>query len=279
MRFALCNEVIRDLEFPAQCALAAALGYDGLELAPFTLGDEPHLIDQSRRTEIRRAAADAGIAITGLHWLFIKPEGLHVTTPDAAVRARSIDVIERLVGLCADLGGSVLVHGSPRQRSVPEGEDRAVARARAIEVFSAAGRAAEAAGVTYCIEPLGRPETDFINTVAEAAELVDAIGIPALRTMIDVKAAGPTEDEPVDAVIDRWLPTGHIAHVHLNDENRRGPGQGDTRFGPILGALLRNGYDGVCGIEPFIYEPDGPCTAAVSIAYVRGVLEALTDPF
>lgn len=279
MRIALCNEVIREREFAAQCDLAAALGYDGLEVAPFTLSDEPHLMSESMRRFVRRAASDAGIAITGLHWLLVKPDGLHVTTPNAGVRANTIDVIERLIGLCADFGGSVLVHGSPKQRSVPPGETPAAARSRAVEVFSAAAKAAERAGVTYCIEPLGRNETDFVNTVAEAAAFIEEIGSPALRTMIDVKAAGPNEAESVDELIDTWLPTGMVAHVHLNDMNRRGPGQGDTRFGPILGALLRNGYEGVAAIEPFIYEPDGPCTAAVSISYVRGVLEALTDPF
>ena len=44
MKIALCNEVLRDMEFAAQCDYAAALGYDGLELAPFTLGAKPHLL-------------------------------------------------------------------------------------------------------------------------------------------------------------------------------------------------------------------------------------------
>ena len=275
MRISLCNEVIRELDFPAQCELAAALGYDGLEVAPFTFSDDPHLLPEGRRVEIRRAAADAGIEVTGLHWLLIKPDGLHLTTPDAAVRACTLDVMERLIGLCADLGGSVLVHGSPKQRSVPEGEDPAVARDRAMEAFAAAARAAEAAGVVYCIEPLAPGETDFVNTVADGAALVDAIGSPALRTMIDSKAARRAESEPVAAVIDRWLPSGHIAHVHLNDGELRGPGQGKDRFAPLLAALLRNGYGGVAAVEPFVYEPDGPCTAAVSIGYVRGILETL----
>ena len=122
MRIALCNEVIRHFDFAAQCEMAAKLGYDGLEVAPFTLSDEPHLLSAARRLELRRAATDAGISITGLHWLLIKPEGLHVTTPVAEVRARTIDVIERLIGLCADLGGGVLVHGSPKQRCIPPGE-------------------------------------------------------------------------------------------------------------------------------------------------------------
>lgn len=275
MRLALCNEVIRELDFSAQCAMAAKLGYAGLEVAPFTLSDQPHLLSAGRRAELRRAAADAGIAVTGLHWLLVTPEGLSLNAPDDEVRRKTVDVIERLIGLCADLGGGVLVHGSPKQRSIPQGGDVAAYRGRAVETLAAAALAAEKAGVVYCIEPLSRHETNFINTVAEAAQLVDEIGSPAFRTMIDTSAAGLTESVPVADLIRKWLPTGKIAHVQLNDTNRRGPGQGSDAFAPILSALKQVGYAGVAAMEPFIYEPDGPTTAAVSIGYVRGILETL----
>lgn len=275
MRLALCNEVIRELDFAAQCEMAAKLGYAGLEVAPFTLGENPHLLPAGRRAELRRAAEDAGIAITGLHWLLVTPEGLSLNDPDAEVRRRTVDVIERLVGLCADLGGGVLVHGSPKQRSIPEGEDAAAWRGRSLETLTAAARAAEEAGVVYCIEPLSRHETNFINTVGEAVKLVDEIGSPAFRTMIDTSAAGLTESVPVADLIRKWLPTGKVAHVQLNDTNRRGPGQGTDAFAPILSALNRMKYAGVAAVEPFIYEPDGPTTAAVSAGYVRGILDAL----
>jgi D-psicose/D-tagatose/L-ribulose 3-epimerase len=275
LRFTLCNEVIREMDFSAQCEFAAKLGYMGLELAPFTVDETPHLMPESRRRELRRAAEDAGIAITGLHWLLITPEGLSLNSPDDAVRAKTTDVMERLVGLCADLGGSVLVHGSPKQRSVPEGEDPEPWRARTIDVMATVARFAEAAGVTYCVEPLARNETNFINTIADAAQVIEDIGSPALRTMIDNKAAAPTEDMPVPDLIDKWLPTGLIAHIHLNDTNLRAPGQGEDKFGPILAAIKRNAYDGLIGIEPFIYEPNGPATAAAAIGYLHGVLEGI----
>jgi D-psicose/D-tagatose/L-ribulose 3-epimerase len=129
--------------------------------------------------------------------------------------------------------------------------------------------------VVYCIEPLAPVETALINTVEQGAAIVDEIGSPAVRTMIDCCAAGQSEAEPPDALIGRWLASGHIAHVHLNDPNRRGPGQGETRFAPILAALRRLDYRGICSIEPFVYEPDGPSCAARAIGYVRGILEAL----
>lgn len=169
----------------------------------------------------------------------------------------------------------MLVHGSPGQRQIPPGEDPAAAWARARDIFAAIAADAEAAGVTYCIEPLSRRQTNFINTVAEAQRLVEAIGSPAVRTMIDTSAAGATEDLPVADLIDRWLPTGMVRHIHVNDPNRRGPGQGEDLFAPVFAALVRHGYAGVVGVEPFDYQPDGLASAARAIGYIRGILEAL----
>lgn len=275
MKLALCNEVLQPLPFARQCEYAAQLGYDGLELAPFTFGEAPHLLDADERAAIRRAAADAGIAVLGLHWLLLAPPGLSITDPDAAVRARTVEVMRRLVDLCADLGGRYLVHGSPGQRQVPPDDTHAAALARAADCWAQAAVAAHGAGVTYCIEPLARTETGLVNTVAEAAAIVDAIGSPALRTMIDCSAASRTEAGSLADLVDRWLPTGRVAHVQVNDANRRGPGEGELRFAPVLAALARNGYDRVVAVEPFLYVPDGPACAARSIGYLRGILEAL----
>lgn len=275
MRLSLCNEVLRDLPFAAQCDLAAALGYDGIELAPFTLGEEPHRLPPAAIAALRRAAAEAGIAITSLHWLLVTPPGLSITAEDAATRAHTFDVIAGLIDLAAALGASHLVHGSPAQRALPPGAGRAAAYARGIAAFAFAAERAAAAGLTYCIEPLDPGQTDFVTTIAEAAAIVRAVGNPALRTMLDTAAAARAETESLEALAARWLPTGLIAHVHLNDANRRAPGQGNLRFAPLLAALTAHGYAGTAAVEPFEYVPDGPACAARAIGYLRGILEAL----
>jgi D-psicose/D-tagatose/L-ribulose 3-epimerase len=273
MRFSLCNEVIAGMDWARQCVFARALGYEGLEVAPFTLGDDPHLIGTERRREIRRAAEEAGIVVSGLHWLLVKPQGLSITSADPSVRARTFDVLRRLIGLCADLGGSVLVHGSPAQRRLPEGADAVEARKRAIDLLAAAATEAAQAQVTYCLEPLAAPAANFVNTLAEAAEIVRAIDLPAFRTMIDCSAAAQSESGTLAEVIERWLPSGLVAHVQVNDVNSRGPGQGRLRFRPLLEALDRCGYAGWVAVEPFDYVPDGPAAAARAIGYLQGVTE------
>jgi sugar phosphate isomerase/epimerase len=275
MRLALCNEVLRGRTFEAQCGYAAALGYDGLEVAPFTLADDPLGLTPADIAQARRAASDAGIAITGLHWLLVKPDGLSVTSPDAAVRERTIEAMKRLVALCADLGGRYLVHGSPVQRRTPAGVEHAVAQSWIAEALAAAADAAERAGVDYLVEPLPRDETDQVNTLAEAIDLVRMIGSPALATMLDAKSAALTESLPATELLARWLPSRLIRHVQLNDRNRRAPGQGSDRFAPILRALMNGGYEGDIAIEPFEYVPDGEACAARAAGYVRGLIEAL----
>ena len=274
MRIALCNEVIAPMPFPRQCEYAAKLGYDGLEVAPYTLSDEPHRIGAAQLAAARSAAEDCGIAVTGLHWLLVKPAGLSISTKDPAVRKKTVDIMRGFIEQCAELGGKYLVHGSPHQRCVDPGETRAAAMERACESFAAIAEDAAKAGVVYCIEPLSSEQTPLINTLDEAAGLVEQIGSPAVRSMLDCSSAGRMEKEPLPALVERWLPKGVIAHVQVNDRNRRGPGQGEQRFAPLFASLKRNGYRGDVAVEPFDYVPDGPAAAARAIGYVRAIIEA-----
>jgi D-psicose/D-tagatose/L-ribulose 3-epimerase len=269
VKLSLCNEVIRELAFERQCALAAGLGYAGLEVAPFTFGDDAWRMPTSKRTGIRRACADAGIAVSGLHWLLAAPSGLSIAASDRAVWQKSVDVLRGSIELCAELGGAYLVHGSPAQRRVASPADVG----RVEEAWAIAGEAAQKAGVLYCLEPLATPDCNFVNTLAEAADIVRRDGNPALRIMVDTLASSLMEKEPVADAIRRWMPTGLMAHVQFNDRNKRGPGQGDDKFAPVIQALRETGYTGWIAMEPFVYEPDGPACAARMIGYVAGLLE------
>lgn len=272
-RLSLCNEVLAPLPFEAQCRWARELGYQGLEVAPYTVHEAPERMTEAQARHLADVAADHSLVVTGLHWLLVQPQGLSITTGDEALHRRTVDVMRHLVTLCAAMGGSYLVHGSPAQRRIPDGSDHAAALARATQAWAAAGEAAQACGVTYCIEPLSRDQTPIVNTVAQAAAIVRQVGCAGLRTMIDTSSAGLAEAEDVPALIRRWGATGLVAHVQLNDPNRRAPGQGAMRFAPILAALHEVGYGGWLAVEPFDYVPDGPGCAAWSAGYLRGLAE------
>jgi D-psicose/D-tagatose/L-ribulose 3-epimerase len=256
MKLALCNEVLLPLDLNAQCEAAARMGYTALEVAPFTLTSDPFTLDSQAAFNLRSTAQSQGLTISSLHWLLVKPEGLSLVTNQLEVRQRTLDLLRRLIDFAAQCGAQVLVHGSPKQRSPVEGQSVLDATSRLEASLAELAPHAAAAGVVYCLEPLGRVETPVINTLEQAAAMIDRIGSPALRTMLDVSAASQNEVEPVHEVLRRYLASGHIAHVQLNDLNRRGPGQGQTDQRIILQTLKDLQYSGWIAVEPFEYHPD-----------------------
>ena len=118
MRYAVCNELFVSMPLEASCKLAAEYGFKGLELAPYTLADNPRDLRSSQRKRIRSVIEETGLEFVGLHWLLVAPEELHLTTPDRNIRERSWDYMKYLIELCADLGGGVMVLGSGKKRNV-----------------------------------------------------------------------------------------------------------------------------------------------------------------
>ncbi len=192
-----------------------------MEIAPFTIGDSVEEIPASRRQEIVDAARNHGVEIVGLHWLLVKPEGLYINHPDPGVRRRTRDYVDALIGFCADLGGRILIFGSPKQRSVCNGLTYEQAWEYACDTFAHCAETAQDAGVYLCIEALSTRETDFINTVTDALRMVRDVNKPNLRTMLDIKAIS-SDGRPLPEVI-REVGTKAM-HVHANDASGRGPG-------------------------------------------------------
>ena len=208
VRIALCNEVIAPMPFPQQCEYAAKLGYDGLEIAPYTLSDEPHRLGSAQIAAARAAAEDAGVAVTGLHWLLLKPAGLSISSKDENVRKRTIDVMLALIDQCAELGGRYLVHGSPHQRRVDPGETRAAALARARGQLRRDRRArAESRGGLLHRAALRSRRRSSTRSTKPPAWWRRSAARPC-RSMLDCSSAGRMEKEPLNALVERWLPKG-----------------------------------------------------------------------
>jgi len=268
MKFAICNETFQGWKIEDVFHAAKEIGYDGVEIAPFTLADSVEEITPARRREIVKSAADNGIEIVGLHWLLVKPEGLYINPPDADVRRRTRDYLDALIRFCGDLGGRVLIFGSPKQRSVHPDLTYDQAWGYACETFAHCADTAAEVGAYLCIEALARRETDFVNTVTDALRMVREVGKPHFRTMIDTKAISD-DGRPLPEIIEEA--DGMAMHVHVNDASGRGPGAGGTDFVEIARALKKIAYDGYCSVEVFDYEPDPVTIARDSLAYLRTV--------
>jgi sugar phosphate isomerase/epimerase len=270
IRFATCNEHFQGWEFPRLCQYVKGLGYEGVELAPFTLAPTITELSTARRAEMRAQAADAGVAIIGLHWLLAGTDGFYLTSPDTAVRARTADYLVALAAATRDLGGDLMVFGSPKQRSLLPGVTPDEAFAYAEDTFRRAMPGVADAGVSICMEPLAPVETDFITTAADGARLMDAVAHPNFVLHLDVKAMS-SEPTPVTDLIRQYIP--RTGHFHANDPNRRGPGFGEVDFVPIFRALLESGYDRWVSVEVFDYAPDPETIASKSLEYMQRTLE------
>ncbi len=252
MKYAICNETFGDWPLDKALAYARQVGYTGWEVAPFMLTDNIGSFGADQRAAYRSQVESAGFEITGLHWLLAKTQGLHLTTMDRSVREATTQYLIELAKLCNDLGGKIMVLGSPQQRNVPEGQSMESAMENAAEVIRGATDALGRLGVQIAIEPLGHEEGNFLNTAADARRLQAMVDCPHVQLHLDVKAMS---DEPTPTPQIIRDNADAMIHFHANDPNRQGPGMGDVDFVPIFEALRDVGYDGWVSVEVFDYSP------------------------
>lgn len=268
MKFGMCNEFCEGWDFASACELAARAGYDGIEVAPFTIKDSVNDVSRQEREALREIAGERGLEIVGLHWLLVKPEGLYINHPDDEIRRKTTDYMRALIDFCGDLGGTRTIVGSPKQRNVLDGQTCQETWDRTVEEFRKLAPRAESRGVILCIEPLAPSETNFINLAAEARCLVEAVDSPAFRMMLDVKAMHGAGEAIPDVIMES---ASYLEHFHANDANRQGPGFGETDFVPIAAALREAGYDGYVSVEVFDFSAGPERIADQSLRYLQEV--------
>ncbi len=270
MQFGICNEIFQGWTLPDTFAYAARADYDLVEIAPFTIAKYVTDISAALRMEIRDGASRAGVGIAGLHWVLVQADGMLLNSPDAETRRRSGIYFTELVDCCADLGGTRIILGSPKQRHVAEGTSYEQAWALAAETLREAVKVAEDLGVVICFEPLAPSETNFVNTAAEAIRFAEQFASPAMSIILDVKAMC-AEDKPIPQIIRESA--GRFAYFHANDVNLKGPGFGDVDFTPIAAALRDAEYDGTVSVEVFKFDEGPEVIATQSREYLRSIFQ------
>ena len=270
MKFAICNETYQGWDFERTCQHIAKTGYEGVEIAPFTLKEDPRLLDYQDADKVKKAAADQGLDVVGLHWLLVKPSWLHLTTPDTLLQHDTIKFAVHLAEFCNSIGGSVMVWGSPKQRDIQPDWDYDDALARASEMLSQIAQQIGNLGVTIAMEPLARTETNFLTTAAETIRLIEMVNNPVVQLHLDVKAMSDESKSIPEIIKDSQK---YIAHFHANDPNLRGPGFGDVQFEPIADALKNIKYSKYVSVEVFDYSPNPETIAEKSIQYLQKVFQ------
>ena len=274
MKFAICNETFLDWPFEKAFAFARDVGYTGIEIAPFTIATNVFDISPARRAEVKKQAEDAELEVIGLHWLLAKTTGNYLTTPDEAVRKKTSEYFEELARLCRDLGGHLMVLGSPMQRNLLPGITHEQGIELAADCLKRAMPVIEDCNVKLLIEPLGPADGNFLNTAALGVELIERIGSPHCRLHLDCKAMASESKSIPDLIRENRQV---MEHFHANDPNRRGPGMGELDFVPIFEALAEIDYRGWVSVEVFDYEPGVEALARESIEYMQGVAAQLNQ--
>jgi sugar phosphate isomerase/epimerase len=274
-KIGICNELFEGMEFSQVFRLLKQIGYDGVELAPFTLSSSITELSGERRRELKALIHDAGLETIGLHWLLAKTEGLYLTSPDTRVRRATGDYLIALAEATRDLGGTLMVLGSPKQRNLLPGVSYDQALAYAVEVFHRVMPAIGAMDVDLCFEPLAPNDTDFVNTCEQATKLVAQVIDPHFKLHMDVKAQSSETGASVPELIRKYA--RDAGHFHAQDVNLRGPGMGQVDFKPIMRALVDSGYKRWVSVEVFDFTPGAEATARASIACLKSSISQLQN--
>lgn len=265
-KFAICNETFKDWPHDRAFAFAAECGYRGIEIAPFTFANDVRDIRSAQRQEIRRLAKQNALEVVALHWLLANTKGFHLTSPEAQIRRATADYLGDLARFCAEIGGKLMVFGSPKQRNLLPGVTRADAMKYAAETLRLALPALVAADVTVALEPLSPRTTTFMTTAAEGVELARLVDSPHCRLHLDCLAMS-SEPTPIPELIRKhraWL-----THFHANDTNSQGPGFGTIDFVPVFQALRDIDYRGWVSVEIFDYTPGPERLARESMSHMK----------
>jgi len=269
MKIGICNEIFEGWDTKEVIYFIKELGYQGLEIAPFTLGNSVDEVEKSKIEKIRKTSEKDGIEIIGTHWLLVKPDGLSVSTDDKEIREKTSDYLVKLVDFTYQLGGKLMVFGSPKQRNIGKGQTYKDVKKNLIEVLIKPLSQAEKKGVYICLEPLARTETNFINTADEAIKIIEEVNHPNLKLHLDVKAMCD-EEKPIPDIIRNSKK--YLKHFHVNDKNLLGPGFGNVDYKPIIETLKEIGYNGFISVEVFDFSPGSEIIARKSIEYLKKFL-------
>ena len=264
MKLSVSNIAWESNELDGHLALLQKMGCQGLEVAPSLIWPEPIDSTKEQRRAFKNKVKGFGLQVVGLHSLLYTRPDLKLFESDQN-RARTVEYLVQLCELCKDLGGKVLVFGSPKNRA-RDGKDYQVCKKIAVDFFTKLGQAAKKYDVIICVEALSTKESDFINSSREAFELIKKVGLPNFGLHLDAKAMIESHED-ANVVFTSYAKI--LRHFHVGDPGLAPPGSTGMDHGALGQALNKAGYDGFVSIE--MKRGFGPSRDVVrkSIEYVK----------
>ena len=215
-------------------------GYDGVEL-PIFEGEPEHFARLGRLLE------EEGLRCTGVTVL---PDAQHSSiSADPAWRQGAVDRLRWSIDCLSAAGGEVLAGPFYQPLGQFTGEPPTAAeRDGIVATHKAAAEYAAALGIKLSVEPLNRFECHALNTVADAAAVVQRIGLPNYGLLYDTFHTNIEEKDPVGMIAPNLR---FINHVHVSENDRGTPGKGHVPFKSVFREFKAGGYDGWYVIEAF----------------------------
>jgi len=269
MKLSICNEVFSTMDITETFPYVKSFGYDGIEIAPFTIASNVERISMERRREILKKAFENNIEVVGTHWILVCDKNVKLFNESGEANREAVNYLIKVVEFTSDIGGRIVVFGSPKQRNIPSKEVFEKAWNSAVSTFREIGDYAKDRMVTLCIEPLSRDQTNFINNVSEAVKFVTEVGHENVKLILDVRSMCDEKRSFKDIIKEGGA---NLKHFHANDCNGYIPGSGSANYKEIMQGLLEINYSGYLSVEVFDFKPDPETIAIKSLENLRAFL-------
>lgn len=278
MKYGICHEHFADQPFDTAIELFADLGYDGVEITPWSVVDAVDSAADDELAAIREGVESAGLDVIGVPRVFSASDTeYHIGHLDPDVRERTVAYLRDVVEFCAAIGGGLVLYGSPVQRNVPDGVSHDRIYENTLDSFRdpALLELLESTDVVLCMEPISPGYSNFITNTAAAVEFVERVEHPKVGVALDGFHLAREDRSPSDCLREA---EPYLAHVHSDGDTGRGAADGTLEYGPILETLSEIGYDGYLSLEIHecifdeVSEPLDPALVAEeSLEYLRSL--------
>ena len=240
-------------DFEESCQQAAAAGFSVVDLIiPSS--------DSVSSTVIERALAKYTLSLgavgTGAGFVC---KGLSLTSPDSIVREEAIKYVIGIIDFAERFGASVII-GS-MQGQIDKNTDRDLAYSWLRESIGYLAEKAKKSKIVLLFEPLNRYESNVINRLEDAIEVLNLRNFSNLKLLADTFHMNIEEQKIGEAICKAG---DAIAYIHLADSNRCAAGFGHIDFEDVAQSLEMINYDGFISAEIFPY-PDAQCAAMQTI--------------
>ena len=216
-----------------------SFGYDGVELPIFDM-------NVGKFTQLGKKLDDVGLERTAVT---VSPAEANPISDSAKIRAAAVDRLKQAIDVCHAVGVTLLC--GPFHSALGEFSGQGPTEDEwkyGKTILSQVADYAQSAGVMLVLESLNRFECYFLNCAADTSRFVREVDHPNLKMMYDTFHSHIEEQDVVDAI---KTCADQMVHVHVSENDRSTPGEGQVDWKTTFATLKEINYDGWMVVEAF----------------------------